>query len=98
MAVRTLPQRLPGQSFEAVAVVSPRICCWSGQRHPEEFPAQRQLDSNGLAVAQTVLEASQAESIKTEYLGARSWQSCGMVWRSIIHTMPTSKQGFRPEE
>src|SRR5208282_2449222 len=43
MTVRALPQRLPGQRLETIAVVSRRIGCWLGRYHPEQFPAALEL-------------------------------------------------------
>src|SRR3984957_18877725 len=54
MAVRTLPQRLPGQRLETIAVVSGRISGRSGQRHPQQFPASGQLPGT-MAVAEEAI-------------------------------------------
>src|ERR1700688_3343693 len=63
MAVRTLSQRLPGQGFEAVAVVGRRIGGRFDRRHPEQFPATLKL-AGTMAVAEEAVVSDTMKSIR----------------------------------
>ena len=63
MAVRTLSQRLSGQSFEAVAVVGRRIGGRLNQDHPERLPATLSLRAP-MAIAEEAVVSDAVESIR----------------------------------
>src|ERR1700688_5207892 len=63
MAVRTLSQRLSGQSFEAVAVVGRRLGGRFDRRHPEQFPATLKL-AGTMAIAEEAVVSNAVKSIR----------------------------------
>src|SRR3984957_17021396 len=91
MGVRGLAQGLAGQGLETIAVVSRRIRCWSGRRHPEEFPAQRQL-SGSMAVGEETEIADAGESVRQpmdpeaayEFLGGKGHRLLAIVIPIIL--------------
>src|ERR1700733_1431461 len=63
MTVRALPQRLPGQCLETVAVVGRLIGRRSGWCHPEQLSALREL-LGAMAVAEESVVTNAVEPVR----------------------------------